>query len=89
MAAVTHITVLYFAHLREQLGLASEALTLEGQDWTIARLQEHLRARGGVYAQALANGKAVRAALNQTMVSETALITDMAEIAFFPPVTGG
>ena len=89
MAAVTYITILYFAHLREQLGVSSEAVTLEGQDWTVARLREYLRARGGVYAQALANGKAVRAALNQTMVSETALITDTAEIAFFPPVTGG
>jgi molybdopterin synthase sulfur carrier subunit len=89
MAAVTYITVLYFAHLREQLGVNSEVVVLEGQDWTIARLREYLRARGGAYAQALANGKAVRVALNQTMVSETALITDTAEIAFFPPVTGG
>ena len=40
-------------------------------------------------AEALAPGRAVRMALNQVLSDETALLTDGAEVAFFPPVTGG
>ena len=83
------IKILYFAYVREQLGTDSEALVLEGQEWTIGGLRSHLRARGGAYAQVFAVGKTVKAALNQTMVDDSALITNEAEIAFFPPVTGG
>ncbi len=38
---------------------------------------------------ATARGRAVRMALNQVLSDETALLTDGAEVAFFPPVTGG
>ena len=47
------------------------------------------QARGGAYAEALAPGKSVRVALNQTMSDETASLTEGAEVGFFPPVTGG
>jgi sulfur-carrier protein len=83
------IKVLYFARLREQLGKDSETLTLPGEGWTVARLREHLRSGGQKYADALAAGKTVKAAVNQAMVAETAAIDDGAEVAFFPPVTGG
>ena len=83
------IKILYFAYLREQLGVDSETLVLQGNEWTIGKLRSHLRSRGGVYAQAFAAGKPVKAALNQTMVEDSAVITSEAEIAFFPPVTGG
>ena len=39
------IKILYFAYVREQLGTDSEALVLEGQEWTIGGLRSHLRAR--------------------------------------------
>ena len=48
-----------------------------------------LLARGGAYAEALAPGKSVRVALNQTMSDESALLVEGAEVGFFPPVTGG
>ena len=41
------------------------------------------------YAQALARGKAVRPALDQVMADESAALREGAEVAFFPPVTGG
>ena len=41
------------------------------------------------YAEALATGRAVRMALNQVMADEAAALADGAEVAFFPPVTGG
>ncbi len=77
----------FFASLREQLG-EGEALELpEGS--TVAAAREALTARGGAHAEALARGRAVRSALNQKMCTESAVLADGDELAFFPPVTGG
>ncbi len=81
------LQVRYFASLREALG-ASEAVELpEGA--TLGALRETLLARGGRHAEVLSRGRAVRCALNQAMSDESALLADGAEVAFFPPVTGG
>ncbi len=77
----------YFASIREALGTGSEAL--DTQAVTLAALRAELVARGGAYADALAPGRSVRVALNQTMSHETASLTEGAEVGFFPPVTGG
>jgi molybdopterin synthase sulfur carrier subunit len=45
--------------------------------------------RSAAAAQALAAGKAVRMALNQTMCEGDTEIRSGDEVAFFPPVTGG
>lgn len=77
----------FFASLREKLG-EGEALVLpEGSTVAAARLA--LQSRGGVHAEALAAGRAVRSALNQKMCAESVLLSDGDELAFFPPVTGG
>lgn len=82
------VTVRYFAAIREALGTGSERLTTPAT--TLSALRDELIARGGAHAEALARGKAVRMALDQLMVSdEAAPLTDGAEVAFFPPVTGG
>lgn len=81
------ITVRYFASLREALGpVETVAWT---QDLTLGRLRDQLLARGEPHAAALARGKSLRCALNQRLAQEDALIPDGAEVAFFPPVTGG
>lgn len=77
----------YFASIRESLGTGSESL--DTQATTLAALRAELVARGGAYAEALAPGRAVRVALNQTMSDETAALSEGAEVGFFPPVTGG
>lgn len=80
------ITVRYFASLREALGNSQQ---LEAAGLTLAQLRDHLIAQGEPHASALARGKAVRCALNKQMCDEETSIPDGAEVAFFPPVTGG
>ena len=82
-----HITVRYFASIREALGTGSEALDTSAA--TVGALREELMARSAAAAQALAQGKAVRMALNQAMCNGDAPLRAGDEVAFFPPVTGG
>ncbi len=81
------VTVKYFASIREAIGLANEQR--ESGAATLGALRDELIALGGAYADSLARGKAVRLALNQVMCQESAVLTEGAEVAFFPPVTGG
>ena len=81
------VQVRYFASLREALG-AGEAVEIEAGS-NLGQLRDALIARGGAHAQALARGRALRCALNQVMADEATVIGDGAEVAFFPPVTGG
>jgi len=81
------IGVRYFASIREGLGLGSEQV--ETTAATLGALRDELLARGGAYAELLARGRAVRMALDQQMSDEAASLREGAEVAFFPPVTGG
>jgi molybdopterin synthase sulfur carrier subunit len=81
------VTVRYFASIREAIGMAQERRDTTAD--TLAALRDELIALGGAYAQSLARGKAVRLALNQVMCDESAALVEGAEVAFFPPVTGG
>jgi sulfur-carrier protein len=81
------VHVRYFASLRDALG-ASETVDLTGA-LTAGGLRDHLIARGGRHAELLARGRAVRCAVNQTLADEITPVADGAEVAFFPPVTGG
>ena len=83
------VKVLYFASLREQLGMAFEEVNVPGDATTVGELRAHLQSRGGSYERAFAAKTAVRAAVNQDMVPPSAPIKAGDEVAFFPPVTGG
>ncbi|MDA1117419.1 MAG: molybdopterin converting factor subunit 1 [Proteobacteria bacterium] len=83
------VKVLFFASLREQLGTAAEDLDLPAGVGNVAALRSHLRGRGGAWELALADGKLVRAAVNQDMAPPTTSLKAGDEVAFFPPVTGG
>jgi molybdopterin synthase sulfur carrier subunit len=83
------VRLLYFAGLREQLGKPGEDLELSPAVSTVAGLRTHLMARGGAWQSALAQGKALRVAVNQEMAQATTPVKPGDEIAFFPPVTGG
>jgi molybdopterin synthase sulfur carrier subunit len=83
------VTLLYFASLREAVGIARESCDLPAEVDTTTRLRGWLRERGGAWATALAEGRSVRAAVDRTMAGPDATLHDGAEVAFFPPVTGG
>ena len=83
-----NVKILFFAGLREALGMGSESLDLPVAVATVGALREHLAARGEVWS-ALATTKNLRAAVNQQMVGPDAPIKAGDEVAFFPPVTGG
>jgi len=82
------VKLLYFASLREALGVAAEDLALPVGVATVGALRDHIIARGEPWA-ALARTKNLRCAINQVMVGVDATVSDGDEVAFFPPVTGG
>ena len=87
MPATSLVTVRYFASLREALG-PQEVMSLDAGT-TLAQLRDALIQRGGRHAEALARGRALRCAINQVMADEATPVPSGAEVAFFPPVTGG
>lgn len=84
-----NIQLLYFARLREALGLDRETLSLDGAAPTLADLLEALRARGGVWGEELAANRNFRMAVNQDVATPDTPLRDRDEVAIFPPVTGG
>jgi molybdopterin synthase sulfur carrier subunit len=83
------IKVLYFARLREQVGRGEETFPLPAGVVDLGALRAHLAARGGAWAEAMAETNRVRAAVNQDMADAVTAVKDGDEVAFFPPVTGG
>jgi molybdopterin synthase sulfur carrier subunit len=83
------IRVLYFASLRDRLGRAADELDLPKEIATIDQVRAHLIGRGDPWRTAFSETQRVRAALNQSMADGSTRISEGAEIAFFPPVTGG
>jgi molybdopterin synthase sulfur carrier subunit len=87
MSSTAKVQVRYFASIREALGSGERLQTQT--PCTVADARDALIARSPAHAAALARGRAVRVAVNQTLSDETAVVNDGDELAFFPPVTGG
>ena len=83
------ITLRYFASVREAVGLAQEAIELPGANATVGEVRDALVARGGGWAEALGQQRALRMAHQQVMCGPEEQVDEGAEVAFFPPVTGG
>ncbi len=83
------VRVLYFAALRERVGCAEESVDAPSEITNIAQLRAWLARRGDPWAAAFAETRRVRAAVDQAMVSDDHALHEGAEVAFFPPVTGG
>lgn len=79
--------VLYFAWVRERIGVPRE--TLESTAVTVAELVTELSAREERYAVAFSDLSALRVAVDQELSDFDAPLDGVREIAFFPPMTGG
>jgi molybdopterin synthase sulfur carrier subunit len=83
------MNILYFAWLRERVGLAHEELDPPGEVQTVRDLMAWLGLRSAGHALAFADGHVVRCAVDQEFAALDVQILGAKEIAFFPPVTGG
>lgn len=81
--------VLYFASLRDALGCDHETLPRPPHCHTVSDLLHHLCLRGVVWDDALRSTRHYRIAVNQRMADVNTILPARAEVAFFPPVTGG
>jgi len=81
------VDVLYFAWVRERIGLPKERV--ETSAATVNELVAELRAREERYAAAFADTSALRVALDQDLAEFDAPLAGVREVAFFPPMTGG
>jgi molybdopterin synthase sulfur carrier subunit len=81
------IEVLYFAWVRERIGLPREKVATTAA--TVADLVAELSAREERYALAFSDLASLRVALDQQLSSFDAPLAGVREVAFFPPMTGG
>ncbi len=84
-----NIRILYFARLREDMGIAGEIFEPKAAVSDVKSLRAQLIARGGTSAAAFGSGKAVRVSVNQDLARDDTPVKSGDEVAFFPPVTGG
>jgi molybdopterin synthase sulfur carrier subunit len=81
--------LLYFAWVKEKVGLSAEDVDVPSDVSTVAELIDWLKTRGPEFAHAFERSNTIRAAIDQTHARHDAKIGGAREIAFFPPVTGG
>jgi molybdopterin synthase sulfur carrier subunit len=81
------MNVLYFAWVRERIGIPRE--TVDTNAPTVAALVEELKTREERYEAAFADVSALRVALDQELADFDAPLDGVREVAFFPPMTGG
>ena len=79
--------ILYFAWVRERIGVPRETVTTEAK--TVNELVQELIAKEERYAAAFADISALRVALDQGLSDFDAPLDGVREVAFFPPMTGG
>ncbi len=89
MTATTPLHVLYFAWLRERVGVSEESVEPPREVATVGALVEWLRARDSGHHAAFEHASLVRCAVNQTFAAAETPLSPGDEVAFFPPVTGG
>lgn len=83
------IELRFFASVREQLGVGQESADVPATVTTVGELRQWLRLRGGAWEQTLAEGRALRMAVDHAVARADTAVAEGCEVAFFPPVTGG
>ncbi|MCC7080040.1 MAG: molybdopterin converting factor subunit 1 [Burkholderiales bacterium] len=84
-----NVRLLYFARLREAFGIQAEEVALPEEIRDVGALSRWLQGRGGAWRAELAPGRAYRVAVDQEMAGASTRLHEGAEVAVFPPVTGG
>jgi molybdopterin converting factor subunit 1 len=83
------LLLLYFAWLRERIGIGEETVRLPDDVRDVGGLLAWQRGRSAAHAAAFADGRVVRCAVNQDFAGPEVVLREGDEVAFFPPVTGG
>ncbi|MBN4665980.1 molybdopterin converting factor subunit 1 [Pandoraea nosoerga] len=83
------IELRFFASVREALNVAEERVEVPADVATVGDVRQWLCRRGPVWAETLGEQRALRMALDHTMVPAATRLREGCEVAFFPPVTGG
>jgi molybdopterin synthase sulfur carrier subunit len=83
------VRLVYFAWVRERIGLEEETVDLPQSVKSTGDLLDWLRGRGPEYAHALPDDNTIRIAIDQVHAPGNALLGDAREVALFPPMTGG
>lgn len=86
---MTIVELLYFARLREALGIERERVQLPDGVATAGQLRGFLAQRDERWARELDPERLIRIAVNQDLVGAGHVLADGDEVALFPPVTGG
>jgi len=83
------VRLLYFASVREAVGIGDEEVELPPEVITVDDLIGWLATRGPEFAAAVADRRRLRVAVDTVVAGGEADVRAAAEIALFPPVTGG
>jgi molybdopterin converting factor subunit 1 len=83
------VSILYFAWLRERVGVAEETLVAPESVTTVADLIAFLAKLDQRHAAAFKDRETIRCAVNQEFADAMTILRPGDEVAFFPPVTGG
>tara|TARA_X000001036_G_scaffold414402_1_gene429569 strand:+ start:195 stop:446 length:252 start_codon:yes stop_codon:yes gene_type:complete len=81
--------VLYFAKVREIIGLTEENIDLPSSVQTVEDFLDYLISKENKYGLALSNKEAIHIACDEDHVDKSFVLNNTKEIAIFPPVTGG
>ena len=81
--------VLYFAKVREAIGLSEENIDLPPDVKTVDDFLNYMISKDKKYDFALNNKDAIHIACDEEHVNKDFILNDTKEIAIFPPVTGG
>ncbi|WP_062011613.1 molybdopterin converting factor subunit 1 [Aureimonas sp. AU4] len=81
--------IVYFAWIRERIGMAEEEVVLPAGVVTVGDLLLWLKAQSDNHAAALQAPEVVRVAIDQEHVEHSQPLEGAKEVAIFPPMTGG
>ena len=82
------IEILFFARVRDQVGLEGLSLELPNEVNSLLQLTQHLIVTHPSFA-GIIDHPSILVAVNQEFAQPETTIEDGDEIAYFPPVTGG